>query len=76
MNGSVKGVSSGIVDEIFDGAFEDSKDTVDCFRGAFDKVNGGDFSVGTEIVNLFVYMIWIVCTTGFIINPMLFNQFI
>ena len=43
MNGSVKGVSSGIVDEIFDGAFEDSKDTVDCFRGAFDKVKWGWF---------------------------------
>ena len=48
-NGSVKGVSSCIVDEIFDGAFGDSKDTVDGFRGVFDKSNGGGFSVGTKL---------------------------
>ena len=42
-NGSVKGVSSGIADEIFDGAFGDTKDTVDGFRGVFDKSNGGGF---------------------------------
>ena len=48
-NGSVKGVSSGIADEIFDGSFGDSKDTVDGSRGVFDKVNGGGFSVGTKL---------------------------
>ena len=32
-NGSVKGVSSGIADEIFNGSFGDSKDTVDGSRG-------------------------------------------
>ena len=39
-DGSVKGVSSAIADEIFDRAFGDSKDTVDGFRGVFDKSNG------------------------------------
>ena len=48
-NGSVKGVSGGIADEIFDGSFGDSKDTVDGSRGVFDKVNGGGFSVGTKL---------------------------
>ena len=44
-NGSVKGVSGGIADEIFDGSFGDFKDTVDGSRGVFDKVNGrGVFS--------------------------------
>ena len=40
-NGSVKGVSGGIADEIFDGSFGDFKDTVDGSRGVFGKVNGG-----------------------------------
>ena len=48
-NGSVKGVSGGIVEEIFDGTFGDSKDPVDGSRGVFDKVNGGGFSVGTRL---------------------------
>ena len=39
-NGSVKGVSSGTPDVTFDGAFGDSKDTADGFRGVFDKSNG------------------------------------
>ena len=44
-NGSVKGVSGGIADEIFDGSFGDFKDTVGGSRGVFDKVNGrGVFS--------------------------------
>ena len=47
-NGSAKGVSSGVTDEIFSGAFGDSKDTVDDFRGVFDEANGGGFSVGTK----------------------------
>ena len=38
---------TGIADEIFDWAFGDSKDSIDGFRGVFDKANGGDFSVGT-----------------------------
>ena len=46
--GSAKGVSSGIVDEIFGGAFGDSKDTVYGFRGVFDDSNGGGFCVGTK----------------------------
>ena len=48
-NGSVKGVSSGIADEISGGAFGGSKYTVDGFRGVFDKSNGGGFSVGTKL---------------------------
>ena len=48
-NGSVKGISSGIADDIFDGAFGDTKDTVDGFRGAFDKSNGGGFPVCTKL---------------------------
>ena len=48
-NGSVKGVSGVIADEIFDGSFGDSKDTVDGSRGVFDKVNGGGFAVGTKL---------------------------
>ena len=48
-NGSSKGVSSGIADEIFDGAFGDSKDNVNGFGGVFDKANGGGFSVGTKL---------------------------
>ena len=43
-NGSVKGVSGGIADEIFDGSFGDSKDTVDGSRCVFDKVNGAKLS--------------------------------
>ena len=48
-NGSVKGLSSGIADEIFDGTFGAFKDTFDGFRGVFDKSNGGGFSVGTKL---------------------------
>ena len=48
-NASVKGVLSGIADEIFDWAFGDSKDSIDGFRGVFDKANGGGFSVGTKL---------------------------
>ena len=48
-NGSVKGVSGGIADEIFDGDFEDSKDAAYGSRGVFDKVNGGGFSVDTKL---------------------------
>ena len=47
-----KGVSGGTADEIFDGSFGDSKDTVDGSRGVFDKVNGGGFSVGRVCVEL------------------------
>ena len=46
--GSAKGVSCGIVDEIFGGAFGDSKDTVYGFRCVSDDANGGGFSVGTK----------------------------
>ena len=48
-NGSNKGCSGGIADEIFDGSFRDSKDTVAGSRGAFNKVNGGGFFVGTKL---------------------------
>ena len=48
-NGSAKCVSSGIADEIFDGAFGVTKGTVDGFRGVFGKSNGGGFSVGTKL---------------------------
>ena len=47
--GSVKGVSSGTADEVLDGAFGDSKDTVDGYRSVFDKVTGGGFSVSTKL---------------------------
>ena len=46
-NGCVKGVSSGIADEIFDWSFGDSKDSIDGFRDVFHKANGGGFSLGT-----------------------------
>ena len=42
-NGSVKSVSGGIADEIFNGDFEDSKDAAYGSRGVFDKVNWGWF---------------------------------
>ena len=48
-NGSVKGVSGRIADEIFDGSFGDPKKTIDGSRGVFYKVNGGGFSVGTKL---------------------------
>ena len=48
-NGSVERVSSGIADEISDGAFGDSEDTVDGSRGVFDKANEGGVSVGTKL---------------------------
>ena len=73
-NGSVKGVSGGIADEIFDGSFGDFKDTVDGSRGVFDKVNGGiwqpltifakslilDVRLGSEcdLINWNIDMIW------------------
>ena len=47
-NGSAKGVSSGIVDEIFDGTFSDSENTVYGFWGVFDETNWDGFSVGTK----------------------------
>ena len=47
-NGSPKGVSSGIADEISHGPFGDYKDTVDDFRGVFDRANGSDVSVSTK----------------------------
>ena len=46
---SVEGVSSSIVDAIFDGAFGVSKDTVDGRRGIFDKANGSGFAVGAKL---------------------------
>ena len=48
-NGSVKGVSSSIADEISDGVFGDFKDTVDGSRGVFDKANRGGVSLGTKL---------------------------
>ena len=49
LNGSAKVFSSGIADEIFDGAFGDSKDTVGSLRVIFDKANGRGFSIGTKL---------------------------
>ena len=48
-NGTVKGVSSGIADEIFDWTFGDSKGIVESFRGVFDKAIGGGFAVTTKL---------------------------
>ena len=39
-NGPVKGVLSGIADEISDEAFKDSRETVYGSRGVFNKANG------------------------------------
>ena len=49
---SVKGVSSGIADEISYRAYEDFKDDS---RGVFDKANGSSVSVGTKL-STWLYM--------------------